>query len=712
MIRPLAAVGFTYVFAAMLAVCFSFEFCFFIAAVFGFFSLLASFSNHRARHRVMVVFLAAGVSFAVTGFYTLFKIEPQRELSGQKIAISGEILRVTGPNSVELRQVDGAVIAVSSREVLDVHRGDSFAAEAIISRYERGGLSPYDTQRAKLIPLRGFVAGEYTAAPPPKNSAKALLGSIREGMLQHLRVRLPLYQGDILAAMLLGEKQLVPKEIKNDFSLSGISHILAISGFHLAVIAAFLGLIFHTLLIPPRIAAVLQAACVFCYMALVGFSPSVIRAGVMIIISLFGVFAGRKADSLTSLAAAGLIICVLNPISAADVSFKLSFLATLGITVAAKPLYAVLAGRFLTKRAVKVKKAVLSSCSVTLCATAFTLPVTILSFGQVALYAPVTNILIAPFLPVAMICGFIAAVLGALPVVCFAAAPFAFTAGLAVTAISAAAKFIGGLPFASLPANAGFVGLWLAGSAVLVSAACVHRTRKKAVVCTMLCLISLFFGISSYQISMRAAAIVTSFATKNSVAQVIIKDNCAVVIGDINTKADVYAVNRVLKRSRIEKITLLAIAPVRGRRSGAVSSLFTDYKVEAAVTDFIDTNDELLASSLKKAAEVYDWGNIEAEFWDGDGLMISGETICLKIGGIKDFILNGKCDIIVDVKSHGDCNVAVFAGALPKNISKLRCDIIIADAGYRGGFAEHTAVFTDDMPEVSYVIKNGGIKLL
>ena len=710
--RPTAVVGLTYVFAAGVAVCFSWEVCFYVAAVLGVLTLFAGVSKHPNRHKVMLILLTGSIACAAVSLSTLWYIQPQRALAGQTLVQTGKVSRINGARSIEIKQKGGLSLAVSAREALDVSIGDVFTAEVKLELYERGSNSQYAEGKAKITPLRGFVVGEYSVAPAPSGSLQGTLNSIKRSMSQSLRGRLPLYHGNVLAAMLLGEKHLLSKDINDNFAAGGISHILAISGFHLAVIAGFLERILAAFRPLKRAVPIFTAGGVLFYMAIVGFSPSVVRAGVMIIIALCGRVIWRRADALTSLAVAGLFICGANPLAAADISFQLSFLATLGIVLCAKPFETFLSTKLGELRYPRVKSALASAVSVTLCATAFTMPVTISAFGQVALYAPLTNLLILPLLPVVMLSGFAAMVIGAVPYISFFAAPLAFVAGISTTALVGVAEIIAGLPFARLPVGAGFISVWLVGAAVMVGVACMHPTRRKTEVCALLCAITLFIGVGSYQIAVNGAVIVTTVTTGSGIAQVAVKDRHAVIAGNINSKSDVYTVQEVLKRYSIDYIELLAITPTKGRRSSAVSTFFTQYTVKMAVVDFAELPDAKIKEALTGVDELYTWGDINVKLLGDGSFIIMDDTICLEFSGIKNFILTQKCDIIASVGRLGACDIATITGGAPKNIESLRCKLMIVNEAYGGGYAESITVLNEETPEAGYIIKNSNVKIV
>ncbi|MBR5634898.1 MAG: ComEC/Rec2 family competence protein [Prevotella sp.] len=136
----------------------------------------------------------------------------------------------------------------------------------------------------------------------------------------------------VVAAMVLGDKSALTKELRETYSVSGASHVLALSGLHLGIIYFLLSFIFVRM--GWRVAGQLFTLPVIWLFALmVGFSPSVVRASTML--TVYGIVAllGRSAFSLNTLSLAALVMLLFSPLSLWDVGFQLSFMAVLGIIV-------------------------------------------------------------------------------------------------------------------------------------------------------------------------------------------------------------------------------------------------------------------------------------------------------------------------------------------------------------------------------------------
>jgi len=129
----------------------------------------------------------------------------------------------------------------------------------------------------------------------------------------------------------------LPDDLQQDFKDTGTSHIIAISGFNIAIIAAIFLSLFGRAFGPRRGAVVAGIGIVF-YTLLVGADAAVVRAAVMGVTALFARHFGRRQDGLVTLFAAGAGMCLYNPYYTQDVGFQLSFFATLGLILYGEPL--------------------------------------------------------------------------------------------------------------------------------------------------------------------------------------------------------------------------------------------------------------------------------------------------------------------------------------------------------------------------------------
>ena len=197
----------------------------------------------------------------------------------------------------------------------------------------------------------------------------------------------------IFSALLLGNTENLDPSIRRDFSRIGISHILALSGMHVALICALVGVFLNALSIPKPIRIVLIIISTAFFVMLTGFSPSCVRAGIMI--SLFWSFSlfGYKTDSITSLFAAVSLMLIFSPYLIFSLSLQLSFLAMLGCLVTGVLLRKLRLWAYVKSRVLKRLISLLVGSALVI---GFTAPVCALSFSSISLLTPISNLIFVP----------------------------------------------------------------------------------------------------------------------------------------------------------------------------------------------------------------------------------------------------------------------------------------------------------------------------
>lgn len=196
--------------------------------------------------------------------------------------------------------------------------------------------------RAKGIYLRGSSYMPITVTPRERSSFACRLLELRKGMLTTLNRYLPGEEGRLLGGMLLGQTAPISDQTIQNFRTCGVSHLLAVSGLHTSLWTMFLFQLLRRLKVSRRLSAACSMGFVLFFMGLAGFSTSVSRAGIMMLLYLGGFLLRREPDSLNSLGFAALGILFSNPFAAADLGMLLSFSATAGILMLQKPLARVL----------------------------------------------------------------------------------------------------------------------------------------------------------------------------------------------------------------------------------------------------------------------------------------------------------------------------------------------------------------------------------
>jgi competence protein ComEC len=228
------------------------------------------------------------------------------------------------------------------------------------------------------------------------------LDGLREALAEPLRRLIPEPEGGILRGIVLGERAAVDADLATAFARSGTSHLLAISGFNMTLVATAVALIARGR-VRPAITASLTVSCVVAYSVLVGLAPSVARAAVMAVVASLGLAFGRRPATDNALALAVATMVGIDASAIGDVGFLLSATATGGLLYLGDPISRGLA--FLPG-------ALRQGLATTLAATVPTLPIIAAVFGRVSLVSPLANLAAVPLFPPLMLAGAATAALG------------------------------------------------------------------------------------------------------------------------------------------------------------------------------------------------------------------------------------------------------------------------------------------------------------
>ena len=192
-------------------------------------------------------------------------------------------------------------------------------------------------------------------------------------------------------AILIGDTSGLDEEMEINFQISGITHLLAVSGLNVVFIITLLMPFFKLIKLKPSISVILLIIILGLYCVLCNLTPSVLRASLMAIFVLLGNLFGKQNDSLNSVSLAGIFILLFTPWSVFDLSFILSFVSVFAIIF----LYPIFYDIFMK---IKLGKFISSTLAISLAAQIGTMPFIINMFGYISSINLIANFLIVPFL--------------------------------------------------------------------------------------------------------------------------------------------------------------------------------------------------------------------------------------------------------------------------------------------------------------------------
>ena len=335
-----------------------------------------------------------------------------------------------------------------------------------------------DAYRADGILLRGYRKGDYRAVGRAKLAWLYAPKTLAHLMQRQALQCFPADTAPLMKALLTGDKQeyYADDALSTAMKTAGLAHVVAVSGMHVAFLIGALDLLTRS----RRRTALLGVPLVVVFMAMVGFTPSVTRAGIMQCMLLSAPLLRRENDPPTSLCAAGLLLLLINPFAVGSAGLQLSFAAMAGLIFCAPPVYAWLTPRGKGGRGTKgplaeARRRLCSTAAASVGAMVFTTPLAAWRFGFVPLYGIISNLLCFWAVSYAFLLGWPVCLLGLLRPAWGAAA--GWLVGWLPRYVLFIARCIARLPYAALLMGAAPARWWLLSVYVLFGAA--YFLRRK-----------------------------------------------------------------------------------------------------------------------------------------------------------------------------------------------------------------------------------------
>jgi competence protein ComEC len=365
-------------------------------------------------------------------------------INSEKISIEGMICenpQVTPDKSelvVSVSRIlrDGSYLPVSGRVLLNVrepytfHYGDyiRFHSRLRIPRnfQNPGGFDYEKYLRFRGILVRGFIkdaTGFVVLRRDQGHPLRSRLEHFRNLIRNAILERSQGTEGAIIQAMILGDQKAIPKEVMEKFNRTGTSHIIAISGFNIGIVAVFalfmvrFCLKSEYLLLKWNVARISMFFAIFVvifYTFIAGAGISVVRASIMVALFMCAFLLNREGDLYNTLCLAAFLILTLTPYSLFDISFQLSFAAVaaliffmpkwLSLMPPLPPKTAAgLTRQWTLQQVHKALRGIVIFFLASLCATLGTLPLILLYFNRLSLITLAANFICVPILGVVAI---------------------------------------------------------------------------------------------------------------------------------------------------------------------------------------------------------------------------------------------------------------------------------------------------------------------
>ncbi len=417
---------------------------------------------HRRIYLLPVIVIAGGLIGLWRGSIDQQQLQPYHKLIGHQVTLSGTVsedadIGKVGELVLRLNdiQIDGhhliGGVWVSVMTKVDIKRGDRVTVDGkVVDGFGSFAASIY---RANLNNVQ---------RPEPGDIAR----QVRDGFADKVRQAIPEPEASLGIGYLVGQRRALPPALDDALRIAGLTHVVVASGYNLTILVRFARRLFVR--ISKYMAALSGGGMIIAFVAITGVSPSMSRAGLVAGLGLLAWYYGRKFHPLVLLPFAAAVTLLVNPSYGwNDLGWQLSFAAFAGVMVVAPLLQAYFFGD-------KKPGTVRQILGETVSAQIVTLPILVLAFGLFSNVAVLTNLLVLPLVPLAMVLTFIA---GIVTLIVPAAATIS---GLPASALlhymTMVAQYAAGLPWAQTTLQ--ISGWIVAGYYAVVIGACLYMWRK------------------------------------------------------------------------------------------------------------------------------------------------------------------------------------------------------------------------------------------
>lgn len=324
--------------------------------------------------------------------------------------------------------------------------GDRVVVEGRISVPSSKGGFDY----ARYLKSKRISAVVYATNTGPADEEQGWIGEVHRRTDVALSYGLRSREASIVRGMVLGDQSRIPEEVEDAFRRSGITHILAISGQHVAVLSAMIYFALRAMAIPIILRSSITLGLVWVYVIIAGAPPSAIRAAVVAVLVLLAPLLGRGLTPLHFMTTMLAVVLAWNPMLIYSAGFQLSVAAVFGILLLRRPLQTFIKNT-LFRPLGDSHKWLSNLLAISLSAQIAITPIIASSFGEVSVIGALTNLVAVPVSGPVLTLGLLAALTGNLwPVLAY---PINLSNGFLVTILEWVAAAASSLPFATIKAH-------------------------------------------------------------------------------------------------------------------------------------------------------------------------------------------------------------------------------------------------------------------
>ena len=717
--RPAAYVGFTAFASLLIATFFGVQYTPYLAAATLLLGVVLWICRVRRKAPAALLILLTAAFFLT--YYTFAyhrTVTPFERFADEKYNVEAVILSKPEKSSgnfyykAKITHMEGVpldtdfTIRLSHGESLNAEIDDTVSCTVKFFAYKDAvGLSSKTSWLSEDAALGGYVADyeNITVTPAEKRSLLYHLAEIRGAMHDRIERAFPRRESSVLAAMLLGLRDEISDETEAAYKGAGATHILVISGMHMAIVSQFVLRLLQRIGIRKRLAAALTVLPVLLFMGVSGFSPSVLRSGITQMLFLLGFTLGRKSDALNALGVSAILILLIKPFWIGSVSFLLSFTSTVGIITLSPRLLNACTHRIANAKTMHIAKQMLTPAVCAVAAILGSLPVQLYVFGTVNLASVLTSVLVLGASAWIIRLGLPTVLLLCVPALSAAATPLIFVTGLLIRYQNFVTALISNRLSGVLYVSGDYVqGSVLTVAGFLLLAFWVHRGKPLPVSVFLLAAVLFLSGAGVNRLLWKNQTRLLVFHNTYAECTALIQNESAVILGCSGNSGTVV---NTLRKNGVREIDLLIVGEPESdiRCAELLCAEFPAKQILVPETVYFPTESPMGTYRYGTTCAVNDDVTLN--------ISSAGQTMAFSVYG-NDVILDGKRAVFV----HTDCDIAVVDSLSSRahGALTLLCNVDTVDTAAQSMtqgqyilLQEHEAVCLNFKPDGSYTIKHG-----
>ena len=334
-----------------------------------------------------------------------------------------------------------------------------------------------DSNYAKNIFINAKLVSEVEVISPESKPITYYVLKLRKHLVNVTKTTFDEQSAGLISGIMTGDTGYMPSDLKENIRICGLSHITAVSGLHISILASFLILLLQKLGVKRRYSYFIVLIPVWLFVLLVGTPYSTIRSAFMFTVMVLGMGIFKYSDPFSSLFGSLMFCGLVSPFCALDVGLLSSASATLGLLVFAKPVNEWITLKIPAKiRRKRATKYIVGSFAQTISAITGLIPCTLLFYKTFSTVVLLSNLLVLPLVTVLLFCSLMGGLLSFMPVI---ANPFLFVAGVISKIIIFICNSLAKIPFAEISVSRGYLTVALCGVLILFMVAMVLFTLNR-----------------------------------------------------------------------------------------------------------------------------------------------------------------------------------------------------------------------------------------